>query len=107
MVCKQVLHVTGDRVIVQTEVGISSWNFLSGQDFLVLDDNVEDVVMGVQWYNSVLQGSPADHIKILDAKIRGLTYENHIEFGQYLAPEDDLLKTFTIGCFPSILIFLL
>ena len=45
-----VLHVTGDRVII------------SGQDFLVLDDNVEDMVMGVQWYNFGLKGSPTDHI---------------------------------------------
>ena len=46
LVGKQVLHVTGDQVIVQTEVGTSSGNFLSGQDFLVLDDDVEDMVMG-------------------------------------------------------------
>ena len=74
LVCKQVLHVTGDRFIVQTEVGTSSGNFLSGfgQDFLVLDDD-EDMVMGVQWYNSVLRVSPTEHIKILDAKILGLT----------------------------------
>ena len=77
-------------------------NFLSGQDFLVLDDDVEDMVMGVQWYNSVLKGSPTDHIKILDAKIRGLTYENPIKFGQYLAPEDDLLENSTIGVFPDL-----
>ena len=35
LVGKQVLHVTGDRVIIQTEVGASSGNFISGQDFLV------------------------------------------------------------------------
>jgi len=58
--------------------------------------------MGVQWYNSVLSGSPTDDIEILDAKIRGLTYENPIEFGQNLAPEDDLLENFTIGCFPDL-----
>ena len=46
LVGKQVLHVTVDQVIVQTEVGTSSGNFLSGLDFLVLDDNVEDMVMG-------------------------------------------------------------
>ena len=45
LVGKQVLHITGDRFIVQTEVGTSSGNFLSNQDFLVLYDNVEDMVM--------------------------------------------------------------
>jgi len=43
LVDKQVLHVPGDRVVVQTEVGT---NLGSGQDFLVLDDDVEDMVMG-------------------------------------------------------------
>ena len=102
LVGKQVLNVTGDRVIIQTEVETNVGNFISGQDFLVLDDDVEDIVMGVQWYNSVLKGSPTDHITILDAKIRGLTYENPIEFGQYLAPEDDLLENSTIGVFPDL-----
>ena len=49
LVGKQVLHVTGDRAIVQTEVGTNLGNFISSQDFLVLDDDVEDMVMGVQW----------------------------------------------------------
>ena len=40
--------------------------------------------------------------KILDAKIRGLTYENPIEFGQDLAPEDDLLENSTIEVFPGL-----
>ena len=89
-------------MLLVTKVGTSSGNFLSGQDFLVLVDDVEDMVMAVQWYNSVLIGSSTDHIKILDAKIRGLTYENPIEFGQDLAPEEDLLKNSTIGCFPDL-----
>ena len=53
---EQVLNVTGDRVIV------NRWN-----EF-------------VQWYNSVLSGSQHNYIKILDAKIRGLTYENSRPF---------------------------
>ena len=51
--------------------------------FLVLDDDVEDMVMGVQWYHSALKGSPTDYIKILHAKIRGVTNENPIEFGPW------------------------
>ena len=65
-------------------------------------DDGEDMVMGIQWYNSVLRGSPTNHIKILDAKIQGLTYENPIEFGQDSAPENDLLENSTIGCFPDL-----
>jgi len=68
---------------------------------MVLDNDVQDIVMGVQWYNSILSGSPDAHIEILDAKIRGLTYGNPIEFGQDLAPDDDLLENSNIGCFPD------
>jgi hypothetical protein len=52
--------ITDDRVIIQTEVGTNLGNFHSGQDFLVLDDDVDDMVMRVQWYNSALKGSPDD-----------------------------------------------
>ena len=50
----------------------------------------EDLVMVFQWFNTIHNGAQDDHIKILDATIRGLTKENPIEFGQDLAPEDDL-----------------
>ena len=42
------------------------------------------------------------NIYILHAKIRGLIYENPIDFGQDLAPDDDLLENSTIGCFPDL-----
>jgi len=51
----QTLHVTGDRVLIQTEVGINLGNFHSDQDFLILDQDSEDLVMGVQWYNLILK----------------------------------------------------
>ena len=44
---------------------------------MVLNNDVKDMGMEVQRYNSVLIGSRnLNHIKILDAKIRGLIYEN-------------------------------
>ena len=43
------LNVSRDRVLVQTEVGTNSGNFYSDQEFMVLDIDVDDVVMGVQW----------------------------------------------------------
>jgi len=44
----QTLHVTGDRVLMQTEVGTNLGNFHSDQDFLILDQDSEDLVMSVQ-----------------------------------------------------------
>ena len=55
----------------------------------------------VQLYNLVPSGSPDTHIKILDAKIRGLSYENPIEFGQDFA-YDDLLENSNIGYFSDL-----
>ena len=47
--------------LLKTEVETSLGNFHSDQDFL--DDDVKDIVMTFQWYNSILNGSPNDHIK--------------------------------------------
>ena len=68
----RVLKVSGDRVFVQTEVGTNLRHFYSDQEFMVLDNNVEDFAMGKQWFNSIHNGAQDDHIKILDATIRGL-----------------------------------
>ena len=59
---------------------------------------------GVQWFNAIHNGSQDDHIKILDATVRGLTVENPIELGQDLAPEDDLLEGSTIWLFPDLIL---
>ena len=57
MVGGQVLNVSGDRVLVQTEVGTNLGHFHSDQEFMVLDNDVEDLVMGVQWFNAIHNGS--------------------------------------------------
>ena len=46
----QTLEVTGDRVLMQTEVGTNLWNFYYDQNFLILDQNSVDLVMRVQLY---------------------------------------------------------
>ena len=98
----QVLNISGDRVLVQTEVGTNLGHFHSDQEFMVLGNDVEDLVMGVKWFNAIHNVSQDDHVKILDATLRGLTMENPIEFGQDLAPEDDLLECSNIGVFPDL-----
>ena len=74
------LNVSGDPALVQTEVGTNLRHFYSDQEFVVLDNDVEDLVMGVHWFHSIHNGAQDDHIKILDAIIRGLIIENPIEF---------------------------
>ena len=48
------LDVTGDRFLMQTEVGTNLGNIYSDQDFLILDHDSEDLVsLGVQWHNYI------------------------------------------------------
>ena len=95
----QTLHVTEDRVLMQTEFGTNLGNFHSDQDFLILDQDSEDLVMGVQWYNYIFREPHHVRTKIVDIRARGLMIENPINMGQHLAPEDDILEGSTIGVF--------
>ena len=94
----QVLNVSGDQILVQTKVGTNLGYFYSDQKFMVLDSDGEDLVMGVPWFNAINNGSQDDHIKILDATVRGLTMENPIGF----APEDDLLECSNVRSFTDL-----
>ena len=51
---------------------------------MVLDNGFKDLVMGIQWYSDILHDAQNDHSKIIGAKIRELTNENPIEFGQIM-----------------------
>jgi len=69
---------------------------------MVLNNDVEDLAMVVKWFNAIHNGDQDDHIKILNSTIRGLTIENPIDFGQDLAPEDELLECSNIGMFTDL-----
>ena len=77
---------------MQTEVGTNLGNFHSDQDFLILDQDSEDLVMEVQWHNYIFR----------DFCARGIIIENPIDLGQDLAPDDDLLEGSTIGVFSDL-----
>ena len=77
----QTLDITGDRVLIQTEVGTNLRNFYSDQDFLIFDQDSEDIVMGVQWYNYIFRELHDTLIQIVDIRARGLIMENPIDFG--------------------------
>ena len=48
------LGVSGDKTTFMTEVKTTWGSFYSKQDFLILDQDGEDVVMGVIWFNLVM-----------------------------------------------------
>ena len=45
----QTLHVAGDRVRILTEVATTMGKVRGVEEFLVLDNDAEDLVMGVYW----------------------------------------------------------
>ena len=51
----QTLDVTGDRVLMQTDVGTNLGNFYSDQDFLIMDIDSKDLFIGVQWYHCIFR----------------------------------------------------
>ena len=53
LVVGQVLNVSYGRVLVQTDVGTNFGHFHFNQEFMVLDNDVEDLVMGIQWFNTI------------------------------------------------------
>ena len=68
----------------------------SEQEILILDQDGENLVIGVIWYNSVMTAKPSEITKIVD--IRGfeipvISEEAPIDFNQDSAPEDESLTT--------------
>ena len=53
--------------------------------------------MCVQWYNYIFRERHDISVQIVDIHARVLVIENPIDFGQDLAPEDDLLENSTVG----------
>jgi hypothetical protein len=52
----QTLHVAGDKVRIQTEVATTMGKVRGVEEFLVLDNDVKDMVMGVYWYQKSDEG---------------------------------------------------
>ena len=52
----QTLHVAGDGVRILTEVANTMGKVQGVEEFLVLDNDAEDIVMGVYWFQRVTNG---------------------------------------------------
>ena len=50
LVDRQTLHVAGDKIRIQTEVATTMGKVRGVEEFLVLDNDAKDMVMGVYWY---------------------------------------------------------
>jgi len=95
-----VLGVSGDKTMFMTEVKTTWGTFHSEQEFLILDQDGEDLVMGVIWYNSIMTAKRDQITGIVDIRGFGIPEQVPIEFSQDIAPEDDLLGNSDLGVFP-------
>ena len=84
-----------------TEVKTSWGTFYSEQEFLILDQDGEDLVVGVIWFNSIMTAKRNQITKIVDIRDFGIPEEVPIEFNQEIASEDELLENSDLDTFPS------
>ena len=76
-------------------------SFHSEQEFLIMDQDGEDLVMGVILFNSLMTAKCSQITKIVDIRGFRISEEFHIEFSQDIAMEDDLLENSDLDVFPS------
>ena len=73
----QRLGVSGNKAMFMTKVKTTWQSFHSEQEFLILDEDGEDLVMGVIWFNSVMTAKRNQITKIVYPRFwnpRGSSY---------------------------------
>ena len=101
----QRLGVSGDKDMFMTEVKTTWGSFHQGyvnseQEFLILDQDGEDLVVGVIWFNSVMTAERDQITEIVDIRGFGIPEEVPIEFSQDIVPEDVYWKILIWMFFP-------
>ena len=85
-------------------------SFYSEQEFLILDQDGEDLVLGIIWFNSVMIAKRSEITKIVNIRGFGIPEEVlfvccccsvPIDFSQHIAPQDDSLENSDWDVFPS------
>ena len=73
------------------------------EEFLILDNDAEDIVVGVFWYQRVTNGGRNDpNIRILDMRDFGVFMQNPIlENGLDDAPKDSLMDNPNVDVYPE------
>ena len=90
LVSVQTLQVAGDKVRIQTEVVTTMGKVRGLGEFLILDNDVEDIIIGIYWYQRVTNGGANDpNIRMMDMQNFGVFMENPLN-GSDDAPEDAL-----------------
>ena len=96
----QRLGVSGDKIMFMTEVKTTWGTFHSEQEFLILDQDGEGLVMGVIWYNSVMTDKRSQITEIVDMKswnTGACTYRVQPRY----RPGRRFIGKFGFGCLPQ------
>ena len=93
--------MTGDKAKLLVQVGTSMGCITATHEFLILDDDTEDMVMGVAWHKSIVGGVLGEGTRIVDLDTFGIALPNPLQNGSDDAPEDQLLEESTLDMFPE------
>jgi hypothetical protein len=94
------LSVSGDRVQMVAEVATNLGPVQGVQEFLVMEDDTEDMVMGVQWHSSLVGGHLAELVRIVDVDTMGMVSPNPLDSAHDQAPEDSIIDNEPVEVFP-------
>jgi hypothetical protein len=94
------LQVSGDKVRLQTRVATNMGRINSIQEFLVLQDDSEDLVMGVNWHRELMGGVRAATTRLIDMPTVNISLPNPLGSGHDEAPEDQLLEESSLDAYP-------
>ena len=92
----QNLVISGDKMRMEVDVETNMGNKTSIQDFLILDNDAESLVMGVQWYTSLVGEQCGDSVRIVIIDTFGTNLSNPLESAEDKAVEDKFLDDATI-----------
>jgi hypothetical protein len=95
------LHVQGDKVRMQMDVGTNMGRRGSVQEFLILDEDSENLVIGVHWHQSLFGGNSTQMVRMVNIDTFGVQMWNPLDTAQDEAPEDSLMDTSTLEVFPE------
>jgi hypothetical protein len=96
-----VMHVNGDRTRILVEVNTSVGPDVADQEFLILDDDSEDMVMGVGWHRALVEGPRAGVVRIQDVDEDARFSVRALKTERDNAPEDQLLQDSELEVFPE------
>jgi hypothetical protein len=71
----------------------------SVQEFFVLEYDADDIVMGVQWHNSLVGKHRPEMTRLVDIDTHGFCLPNPVDMTQDLAPDDELMEQSTVEDF--------